>query len=381
MTANALVDALGAAIAQNGVGGVPTPSGPALYSTGTGQITYSWGNTYNIGGGTVEAIKAAFNALYASCGTSYQALFSALAGTFCAPGGFTYVSNVLGFTYGNPYGSINGLTQTQLTNIGGAFNALSSAILGGVVVPPPPVNASSPAFVRGIIVGGESTMCNSGGALAQNGPIAYTLRHGSRQWNVSPANGALAPMSIPLPGLPGSWVCDSFIPQMADLLLDTASVQHLVIGDVAIVGQKFSDFAPPSGSQFPLIGAMLGYFKSQRIEPSVVMWGMGINDTQAASSAQTVEINALAVIGAFRGAGYRGPIVFSLETIFNNGAIYQPVIDGLTAAVAASANCFIGPNHDVLLGPADKYDGTHPNYTGETKLATAWSTVIAPYLV
>ncbi len=66
MTTNALLDALGAALAQNGVNGVPTPSGPVLYSTSSGQLSVSWGNMYNLGAGTIVAIEQAFNALSTS---------------------------------------------------------------------------------------------------------------------------------------------------------------------------------------------------------------------------------------------------------------------------------------------------------------------------
>ena len=367
MTSNAQLDALGAAIAQNGIGGVPTPSGPVFYSTVTGQITLVSGNEYNLGGGTIVAFQTTFNALSASQRSQHQSLVDALGNALAVPGTPVFYSNgQISISWGNAYN----LGWGYLANIAAAFNALSA-----VLASPAPTPTK---FVRGILVGGESIMANEGGAAVANGPIAYTMRHASRQWNLSPLTGALAPMSIPMPDV--SWVCDNFIPQMADLLLDTLPIEHLLICDIAQVGMKFADFAPPSGQFSARIANSLGYFAAQRIVPSVVMWGMGINDAEAGTPAATVMANAEVVIGGFRNGGYTGPIVFSLETIFNNGPVYQPVIDGLTAAVAASPNCFIGPNHDALLGPADRYDGTHPGYSGETKLAQAWASAIAPYL-
>jgi hypothetical protein len=86
------------------------------------------------------------------------------------------------------------------------------------------------------------------------------------------------------------------------------------------------------------------------------------------------------VIGTFRANGYIGPIVFAIETIFNNGAVNAAVASGVQAAVALSFNVSIGPNLDTLLASGDKYDGTHPNYAGETKLASAWASAIAGLL-
>lgn len=365
MTTNALLDALGGGF----VGLAPPTPGAFLYNSATGVLTYNGAIDCNIGWTDATNLVNAFNTLVGSLGSSTlsDGLGTAVS-TICP--GFVFSLHRLSLQAGYP-GDPNSTIRTAIC---AAFNMWSTSILSGVAPPPPPPPApGTPNFVRGIIVGGESMTANCCGAAS--GASHYTILKPNQQWQINPTTGALSLMTVPMAGVPSAQDC--WIPQLADQMLAGLALENLLAGNISIPGTRFDQFAA-GGVYNHLITDMLAYFKAQRVVPSSVLWAQGANDYQQSSPASTITPAVMSIILTFREAGYLGPMRFATETVFANSAPNPVVANAVAAAVALSPNCFMGANHDTILTPSLKYDGTHANYAGETALSAAWSAILAP---
>jgi hypothetical protein len=231
--------------------------------------------------------------------------------------------------------------------------------------------AMATKFARGLLVGGQSLMAKSCGDAPPGNPL-YSLQYApTRQWNINPTTGALAQMTPDMDGVSGT--LHSFVPTLADLLLYAIpDLKNVVVGDIAVGGLKFSDYAT-DGAYEAWIPAMLGYFRQQGVAVDIVAWGMGEGDAFYSSTYQQVVDGVTGVVARFRDNGFAGPIVFSKETVTGNGAPNETVRSAVAAAIAACPNTVVGPDIDATLTPADRAaDGTHPTYVGAAKLVWAW---------
>jgi hypothetical protein len=241
------------------------------------------------------------------------------------------------------------------------FNALASALGAG----------TSP---RGIIFGGQSLAANWSGAASS--PSYYSIRHSTLQRQINPVTGLINPMSVPMLA-DGS--LDSFLPQMADLLLDDIAGIDLVTSSIAVGGTTFDQFAY-GGTYNGRIASILAAYASNNIPVNAVCWQQGESDNSNGTTRENVCKRMQSIFGEFRRFGYIGPIIVAYSTVSQNGSPGSNVRNGIADAVALTRNTFVGPDIDNLLTSSDRYDGTHPNYAGETKEATAWRTALSGWL-
>lgn len=325
-------------------------------------------------GAQIALFQTKFNAVTTAIGSGYPAALDTL-GTLLASvtdnqngGGHCLTYSTSTHLLTDATHAYNwGPSGSEFAGIISGFNALAT-VLGAGTTP------------KGIIFGGQSFAANWCGAASS--PTFYSMRHSGLQRQINPSSGLINPMSVPMLA---DGVLDNFLPQMADLLLDDLSGVDLVTSTIAMGGTTFSQFAK-GGTYNGQIGAMLGYYAANNIPLKAVGWAQGESDASNATSAGGVTSAVLSIIESFRYHGYSGPIFFDLETVSNspnNSASYATnaaVRAGVTAAMALANNVYVGPDIDSVLVLANRYDNIHPNYAGETAIATAWKTAIESVL-
>lgn len=228
-------------------------------------------------------------------------------------------------------------------------------------------------LIRGLFVGGQSQMANF------TGPSIYTITHPTQLFGINPSTDALAPLTEPMAGVDGT--VDSFIPQLADDILTNLSLSALVVGDIAIGGTAFAQWAK-GGAYNAKIPVMLADFAKQGVKIGAVIWGEGEQDATIGTSEASCVSSIISIVETFRDNGHNGPIFFALET-WQNGipAGSTAVRAAITAVAGGMDNVFVGPDLDTLGSSYRQSDNTHFNAAGEAAVVALWYPFLAPVLL
>jgi|GEM_PF-2168080 len=179
-------------------------------------------------------------------------------------------------------------------------------------------------------------------------------------------NGETHPIQDPIPG--GTGETGSIWPRVADKIAISKAFDDMNLYLLAHSGTAVADWSA-GGKKYDDLRAALERMRSDGAEINCVVWHQGERDTLLETKSDAYEASFKS-LHALVSEYYPDAVWLICRASLRAGVTSRQVIKAQNAIIATYANCFPGPNTD-LIGPAYRRDGTHMNDEGLSRFAEA----------
>jgi len=223
-----------------------------------------------------------------------------------------------------------------------------------------------------LLVVGQSNAANHHGQR-------FSSRHSGRLINFF--NGHCFVAASPLLGSTGSQ--GEYWTELGNLLLETGEFDLVVLAPAAVTGSAVADWAVGGSHHIALIET-IDQLRKAGYTPSQLLWHQGERDYVDGTSEAAYRASFLSLVQSIRTSGVDAPVFVSVASkcleASNGGSRTHQVNNPVTRAQKAlpdqSLNIFPGIDTDLLLNDHDRYDDCHIGWSGQLKIAQAWTKLL-----
>jgi hypothetical protein len=193
-------------------------------------------------------------------------------------------------------------------------------------------------------------------------------RHASASGVVNFFDGRCYAGKDPLPGADGKG--GSVWSRLGDLLIASGRYDDVVMVGVAVSATEVARWSEGGDQYDRLIGA-LAEMRAHGLTPTHLLWHQGESDAKLGTTAAEYRRHFLRMLEGVRGAGIVAP-VYVAKASYCHGRGSAEVRAAQVSLVDATASVREGPDTDVLVGPAWRYDDCHFSAAGADRHAALW---------
>ncbi|AZO77463.1 hypothetical protein BLM15_07455 [Bosea sp. Tri-49] len=236
---------------------------------------------------------------------------------------------------------------------------------GKTVVDPRPVPGENAGV---FIVWGQSSATNAAAGT-------YVPTNAAHLFNLNPYDGGIYRASGSLLGCDYAdnlTNVDNMFTRAGDKLLTDDVFDRVILAPCGMGGTFIAQW---EASLYQRIIATWKRCLAQGYDVTAILQQHGEWDNNFGTTQAAYRASGNAVIAKVRAAGCSAPWFIAKSTYYSNpGAAIRAAIDQI---VSDTANVFAGPDTDVILTPAGRYDAVHWNATGADQAAGLWRDVLA----